>query len=1358
MKIYNKMIKIIPVILLTLSIIIPMALSNDENNTISNLSIEVNQISDETLELKIIFPDFTFDSVTMNNERYANIKLESEPFSLEIGQAKLPVIRRMIEVPFNSDPEIIVTDIDWKITFLDSLNLPEKIAPVQPSIIKIPGAYENAEFIIDNDYYSINQFMPIENTNIMKQGTIRERNFIILEINPVKYNPVSGEIQTMNSCNILINMIGGDIETTNNNIARFSSSSYEELFDTMFINYGYYGSGLLRDKFDSEGYLIIVHDAFFEEITPLANWKDTYGYEVTVTKTSEIPNGITAPYIKDYIEDAYDTWVPPPSYILLVGDTTQIPAFTGSASGGETDTEFVTMDEDIFPDIYIGRFPADTESQVEIMVNKTIYYEQGNFPSNDWIKKAAFIASDDASLTAEYTHNYVIDTHLEPNGYTCDKIYERLGGDTQDIFDSLNDGRSLCIYSGHGGPSGWGCVPFDITDIYNLNNNGMYPFVCSHACSTSTYEGTSECMSEAWLRAPNKGGIAMWGSSISTLWPEDDAIERRVFDAWWNLSLDRIGQMTDKGMYDSYMQFGPSIEDFMESYNVMGDASVKIWSDDPGPSEDHDMIVFDLDVPSIVGYGETINVEATILNFGYVNESNILVNFTVNGTVLDSTIIDVLNSTNSTIVSFVWNPDVGTYNVSVEIQPVSGENNTDNNVRYEIVQIIYAPDIWINPFDFNVNLNADIISVETLTIGNSDQALAELIYNITYSGDGADWLSASPTDGTIAIDSSTNIDVTINTAGLTEGDYQAIIVISSNDLHNPVINVPVNLSVVYATDVGAASVNYPTGIQPVGDYKVNATVENFGSDDQYGVLVNCTIYESLLSILEDFEIDNGGYTSGGTALWEWGSPSNGPGTAYSGSNCWGTNLDGDYFDDDDATLDSTVIDLNYFVAPELSFWHWYNTENYYDGGNVKISTDGGITWTLLGSFNDPYPEDAASTANAGIPGEPCFSNSNGAWEKVTFDLSSYINEQVIIRWHFGSDGSAIRSGWFIDDIEVYSSVFGPGDIIYTSEATVDIDAYTQEYVEFTPYWTADLPDFYVVKVKTMLPGDQDHSNNATLSSVSLFEDLPPTISGIKDLPDPQTVGRGGFVNISCNGLDDFTGIHSVFVDITGPGGFTPVNASMTQLDADTFYYNAAYTYVGYYSYFIWANDTVGHSVTSSSRSFRIMPDEDVTVDIELKTGWNLITIPIVNDWMASTLAENITGCQMIGWFDSTTQELKTHVVAAPVYDFPIANGMGYFVLVNTDSTFSLTGAMLTDGVSVDIGVGWNMIGWFPYRTTSASSYAENMSGCQMVAWFDATTQELKTHVVAAPAYDFNVDCGMGLFILTDTISSWYGEG
>ena len=31
----------------------------------------------------------------------------------------------------------------------------------------------------------------------------------------------------------------------------------------------------------------------------------------------------------------------------------------------------------------------------------------------------------------------------------------------------------------------------------------------------------------------------------------------------------------------------------------------------------------------------------------------------------------------------------------------------------------------------------------------------------------------------------------------------------------------------------------------------------------------------------------------------------------------------------------------------LEFWHYYNSEANYDGGNVKISINGGTTWTLL---------------------------------------------------------------------------------------------------------------------------------------------------------------------------------------------------------------------------------------------------------------------------------------------------------------------------------------------------------------------------------------------------------------------------
>jgi hypothetical protein len=298
-------------------------------------------------------------------------------------------------------------------------------------------------------------------------------------------------------------------------IQRYQAESYDQMMAELYANYGYYEQYASGSK-NPEGFLIIVHDDFNDEIAPLDTHKSGLGFSVTTTPTSV--TGTTTSEIKSYIEDAYNNWAIPPVYVLLVGDTPQIPAFTGTHSGGETDTYYVTMDgpDDLFADMHIGRFPAEDGAQVSIMVNKTIYYEEGDFPEINWIKNATFIASSDHGALAEETHNYCIDNYMTPNNYSTDKIYETQGGNTQDIYDSLNAGSSICIYSGHGYSGGWSCVPFDNDDVYNLNNTGMYPFVGSHACSTSTYEGTSETFSEAWVRAEDKGGIAMWGSSVST--------------------------------------------------------------------------------------------------------------------------------------------------------------------------------------------------------------------------------------------------------------------------------------------------------------------------------------------------------------------------------------------------------------------------------------------------------------------------------------------------------------------------------------------------------------------------------------------------------------------------------------------------------------------------------------------------------------------------------------------------------------------------------------------------------------------------------------------------------------------------
>jgi len=135
----------------------------------------------------------------------------------------------------------------------------------------------------------------------------------------------------------------------------------------------------------------------------------------------------------------------------------------------------------------------------------------------------------------------------------------------------------------------------------------------------------------------------------------------------------------------------------------------------------------------------------------------------------------------------------------------------------------------------------------------------------------------------------------------------------------------------------------------------------------------------------------------------------------SGTSCWGTNLIGAYESSAYATLTSPVFDISDMASPIMQINHWYQIESYYDGGNVKISTDGGATWVILLPEED-YPEDIVFTGNAGIPGEVAYSGTTigNFWHTVQFTLNAS-DSLVQFRFDFGSDGSVAYAGWYIDD-------------------------------------------------------------------------------------------------------------------------------------------------------------------------------------------------------------------------------------------------------------------------------------------------------------------------------------------------------
>jgi hypothetical protein len=235
--------------------------ANNASNKIRTKDVfEIRNVDFSKIELRINPPKIDFATKYENGQKYTVLEMMDEGWTNVEGEACLPVLRRMIEIPQGANLEILIESISWKQISLKDLNLPASIIPVQPSVIKIPGATE--PFVINEAYYTNNVFTPSVIVKIVSIDEIRGHRFALIEVSPVQYNPVSGKLNIMTVCNLRINLHDSDIVETEEKINRYSSQSFEKIFETAFINYGFYQDMIGTQSRDQEGYLIIVYDQF----------------------------------------------------------------------------------------------------------------------------------------------------------------------------------------------------------------------------------------------------------------------------------------------------------------------------------------------------------------------------------------------------------------------------------------------------------------------------------------------------------------------------------------------------------------------------------------------------------------------------------------------------------------------------------------------------------------------------------------------------------------------------------------------------------------------------------------------------------------------------------------------------------------------------------------------------------------------------------------------------------------------------------------------------------------------------------------------------------------------------------------
>ncbi|MEM2912295.1 MAG: S8 family serine peptidase [Candidatus Bathyarchaeia archaeon] len=115
---------------------------------------------------------------------------------------------------------------------------------------------------------------------------------------------------------------------------------------------------------------------------------------------------------------------------------------------------------------------------------------------------------------------------------------------------------------------------------------------------------------------------------------------------------------------------------------------------------EHDLWLSELKAPLNVQPAETALINATILNIGKYDETNIIVRLLINGSIANSTSIDFLATLASVSVVFPWSTTaIGTHNITCFIVPTSQEDDTRNNALSKYVTVRFPTTIKV-PEDY----------------------------------------------------------------------------------------------------------------------------------------------------------------------------------------------------------------------------------------------------------------------------------------------------------------------------------------------------------------------------------------------------------------------------------------------------------------------------------------------------------------------------------------------------------------------------------------------------------------------------------------------------------------------------------
>ena len=99
-----------------------------------------------------------------------------------------------------------------------------------------------------------------------------------------------------------------------------------------------------------------------------------------------------------------------------------------------------------------------------------------------------------------------------------------------DLVNSINEGSSLMLYAGHADEVSLSTTRFNIYNVFNLTNKDKYFLGCLVGCSVGSHDEKYISLAELFQVAPERGSIAIFGSTVLQTWQPPQHMLRKLND------------------------------------------------------------------------------------------------------------------------------------------------------------------------------------------------------------------------------------------------------------------------------------------------------------------------------------------------------------------------------------------------------------------------------------------------------------------------------------------------------------------------------------------------------------------------------------------------------------------------------------------------------------------------------------------------------------------------------------------------------------------------------------------------------------------------------------------------------------